>query len=165
AARRKLGDRLVRTYCVGKGVAVAFNPVPVADLFAAAFIDVGMVMHLSKVYGLPLSQKEAGSLVRVIVVEAAALMGTVWALHVVSSALKVGTLGLSTILTGGAQGAIAYYSTYVVGNVAGEYLSQGKSWGTGGPKKVVAEILESLDQETVLQDARREIKRRLGLAK
>ena len=165
AARRKLGDRLVRTYCIGKGVAVAFNPVPVADLFAAAFIDVGMVMHLSKVYGLPLSQKEAGSLVRVIVIEAAALMGTVWALHLVSSALKVGTLGLSTILTGGAQGAIAYYSTYVVGNVAAEYLSQGKSWGSGGPKKVVAEILESLDQETVLQDARREIKRRLGMAK
>ena len=165
SARRKLGDRLVRTYCVGKGVAVAFNPVPIADLFAAAFIDVGMVMHLSKVYGLPLSQKEAGSLVRVIVVEAAALMGTVWALHLVSSALKVGTLGLSTILTGGAQGAIAYYSTYVVGNVAAEYLSQGKSWGSGGPKKVVTEILESLDQETVLQDARREIRRRLGLAK
>lgn len=165
SARRKLGDRLVRTYCVGKGVAVAFNPVPVADLFAAAFIDVGMVMHLSKVYGLPLSQKEAGSLIRVIVVEAAALMGTVWALHLVSSALKVGTLGLSTILTGGAQGAIAYYSTYVVGNVAAEYLSQGKSWGSGGPKKVVTEILESLDQETVLQDARREIRRRLGLAR
>ena len=37
AARREIGDRLVRTYCVGKGIAVAFNPVPVADLFAAAF--------------------------------------------------------------------------------------------------------------------------------
>ncbi len=162
-ARRKLGERLVRTYCIGKGVAVAFNPVPVADLFAAAFIDVGMVVHLSHVYGLPLSRKEAGSLVRVIVVEAAALMGTVWALHAVSSALKVGTLGLSTILTGGAQGAIAYYSTYVVGEVAARYLSQGKSWGSGGPKTVVSDILDSLDQESVLQDARREIKARLRL--
>ena len=43
AARKELGDRLVRTYCVGKGIAVALNPVPVADLFAAAFIDIGMV--------------------------------------------------------------------------------------------------------------------------
>lgn len=162
-ARRKIGDRLVRTYCIAKGVAVAFNPVPVADLFAAAFIDVGMVMHLSHVYGLPLSRKEAGSLVNVIVVESAALMGTVWALHLVSSALKVGTLGLSTILTAGAQGAIAYYSTLVVGNVAAEYLSHGKSWGTGGPKRVVSEILDTLDKETVLQDARREIRARLGL--
>jgi uncharacterized protein (DUF697 family)/GTP-binding protein EngB required for normal cell division len=161
-ARREIGEKLVRTYCVGKGVAVAFNPVPVADLLAAAFIDVGMVVHLSRVYGLPLSRTEAGALVRVIVAESAALMGTVWALHFVSSALKVGTIGLSTILTAGAQGAIAYYSTYVVGQVAAEYLGKGKSWGDGGPKQVVQSILDSLDRDTVLRDARREIRVRLG---
>lgn len=163
-ARREIGDRLVRTYCAAKGVAVAFNPVPVADLFAAAFIDVGMVMHLSRVYGLPLSRREAGSLVSVIAAEAAALMGTVWALHAISSALKAGSLGLSTILTAGAQGAIAYYSTLVVGRVAAEYLSRGKSWGAGGPKRVVTQILDSLDRETVLEEARREIRARLRLA-
>jgi small GTP-binding protein len=164
AARREIGEKLVRTYCVGKGIAVAFNPIPVADLFAAAFIDVGMVVHLSKVYDLPLSQKEAGSLVKVIVAESAALMGTVWALHFVSSALKVGTIGLSTILTAGAQGAIAYYSTFVVGQVASKYLGQGKSWGESGPKQVVKQILDSLDRDTVLQDARREIRARLGVS-
>lgn len=162
-ARQEIGDKVVRTWCIAKGVAVAFNPVPVADLFAAAFIDVGMVVHLSKVYGLPVSRSEAGSLVRVIAAEAAALMGTVWALHFVSSALKVGTLGLSTILTAGAQGAIAWYSTYVVGRVAAEYLARGKSWGAGGPKRVVRDILDSLDQDTVLEEARREIRARLGL--
>ncbi|MGB5333879.1 MAG: GTP-binding protein [Woeseiaceae bacterium] len=163
-ARRELGEKLVRTYCVGKGIAVAFNPVPVADLFAAAFIDVGMVVHLSRVYDLPLSKQEAGSIVKVIVAESAALMGTVWALHFVSSALKVGTLGLSTILTAGAQGAIAYYSTYLVGRAAAEYLAKGKSWGDGGPKTVVKQILESLDRDTVLRDAKREIQARLGLS-
>ena len=163
AARREIGEKMVRTYCVGKGIAVAFNPIPVADLFAAAFIDVGMVVHLSRVYDLPLSRKEAGSLVKVIVAEAAALMGTVWALHFVSSALKVGTAGLSTIVTAGAQGAIAYYSTYVVGQVASRYLGEGKSWGEGGPKRVVQQILDTLDRDTVLADARREIQARLGL--
>ena len=164
AARREIGDKLVRTYCIGKGIAVAFNPVPVADLFAAAFIDVGMVVHLSRVYDLPLSKKEAGSIVKVIVAEAAALMTTVWALHLVSSALKVGTLGLSTILTAGAQGAIAYYSTYLVGQAAAEYLAKGKSWGDGGPKKVIKQILDSLERDTVLRDAKREIQARLGLS-
>ena len=163
-ARREIGDKLVRTYCVAKGVAVAFNPIPVADLLAAAFIDVGMVMHLSKVYDLPISQREAGSLVSVIIAEAAALMGTVWALHFVSSALKVGTAGLSTIVTAGAQGTIAYYSTYVVGQIAADYLSKGKSWGEGGPKQVVREILDSLDRDTVLQQAKREIQSRLGIS-
>jgi len=164
AARSELGERLVRTYCVAKGIAVAFNPVPVADLFAAAFIDVGMVVHLSKVYDLPLNQKEAGSIIKVIAAESAALMGTVWALHFVSSALKVGTIGLSTILTAGAQGSIAYYSTYLVGQAAAKYLAQGKSWGDGGPKLVVKQILESLDRDTVLRDAKREIQARLGLS-
>ena len=164
AARREIGEKLVRTYCIAKGIAVAFNPVPVADLFAAAFIDVGMVVHLSRVYDLPLSRREAGSIVRVIVAESAALMGTVWALHFVSSALKVGTIGLSTILTAGAQGAIAYYSTYLVGQAAARYLAEGKSWGDGGPKKVVKEILDSLDRDTVLRDAKREIQARLGLS-
>ena len=163
-ARREIGDKLVRTYCVAKGVAVAFNPIPVADLFAAAFIDVGMVMHLSKVYDLPISKREAGSLVSVIVAEAAALMGTVWALHFVSSALKVGTAGLSTLVTAGAQGAIAYYSTYVVGQIAAEYLAKGKSWGDSGPKAVVQNILDSLDRDTVLRDARKEIQARLGMS-
>ncbi len=163
-ARRELGERLTRTYCIAKGVAVAFNPVPVADLFAAAFIDVGMVMHLARVYGLPLSRREAGSLISVIAAEAAALMGTVWALHFLSSALKVGTLGLSTILTAGAQGAIAWYSTYLVGRVAARYLAQGKSWGDGGPKQVVSEILDSLKDESVLDEARREIRARLRAA-
>ena len=162
-ARREIGDKLVRTYCVAKGVAVAFNPIPVADLFAAAFIDVGMVVHLSRVYDLPLSRREAGSLVSVIVAEAAALMGTVWALHFVSSALKIGTAGLSTVVTAGAQGAIAYYSTYVVGKIAAEYLAKGKSWGEGGPKSVVEKILDSLDRDTVLKEAKKEIQARLGL--
>ncbi|RLA28260.1 MAG: GTP-binding protein HSR1 [Gammaproteobacteria bacterium] len=163
-ARREIGDKLVRTYCVAKGIAVAFNPIPVADLFAAAFIDIGMVMHLSKVYDLPISQREAGSLVSVIIAEAAALMGTVWALHFVSSALKVGTAGLSTIVTAGAQGTIAYYSTYVVGQIAANYLAKGKSWGEGGPKQVVREILDSLDRDTVLRQAKKEIQSRLGIS-
>jgi hypothetical protein len=163
-ARHEIAERLMRNYCMAKGLAVAFNPVPVADLFAAAFIDVGMVMHLSRIYDLPLSRKEAGSLVSAIVAEAAALMGTVWAMHFVSSALKAGTLGLSTILTAGAQGAIAWYSTYLVGRVAAEYLSHGKSWGDGGPKRVVKLILDSLNDESVLQEARREIRARLNMA-
>lgn len=161
AARREVADKLVRTYCVGKGVAVALNPVPVADLFAAAFIDVGMVVHLSKVYGLPLSRSEAGALVRVIAAEAAAITATVWAIHLGSSVLKLGTAGLSTLATAAAQGAVAYYSTLLVGRVAAEYLAKGKSWGESGPKKAIKRILDSLDRDTVLRDARHEIRARL----
>ena len=91
-------------------------------------------------------------------------MGTVWALHFASSALKVGTAGLSTLVTASAQGAIAYYSTYVVGRIASDYLAKGKSWGAGGPKQVVQKILDSLDRDTVLAEARKEIQARLGMS-
>ncbi len=159
--RRVLGERLIRTYSVSKGVAVAFNPVPVADLFAAAFVDGAMIWHLSKLYDLPLGRGEARSLAGAIVTQLAALMGTVWAMHFVSSALKVGTAGMSTVVTAGAQGAVAYYATFVVGKVAERYLVQGKSWGDGGPKQVVQEILDSIDRDSILSDARADIKAHL----
>ncbi len=162
-ARHSIAERITRSYCLAKGAAVALNPLPVVDLLAAAVIDLSMIVHLSKVYGLPLTKQEAGSLVRVIAAEAAGLMGTVWAVHFVSSAFKAGTGGLSTVLTATAQGAVAYYSTYVVGKVADEYLAAGKSWGSTGPKQVVTQILDSIDRDSILRDAREEIRARLQM--
>jgi small GTP-binding protein len=164
AAKRKLGARMIRSYCIAKGVAVALNPIPVADLFAAAAVDVGLVLHLSKLYGLPLSRTEAGSLIKTIVTQMTLFMGTVWAVNFVSSALKLGTGGLSTLLTGTAQGAVAYYATYVVGQAAETFLAQGKSWGELGPKHVIRDILEGIDRDSVLAQARADIAGRLRSA-
>jgi GTPase len=159
--RRAAAERLVQQYCIAKGVAVAVNPVPVADLLAAAALDAGMVFHLSRLYGLPLSRAEAGSLVTVIATQMTLLMGTVWLTHFVSATLKAGTGGLSTVLTAGAQGGVAYYGTYMIGRVAERYFAQGKSWGEGGPKAVVQEILESVDRDSVLAQARQDLAARL----
>ena len=144
-------------YCLAKGITVALNPIPVADLVAVAVIDASMIMHLSRLYGLPLSKAEAGELVRAILAEMMLIMGTVWAIHLLSSALKLTTVGLSTIITGVAQGAVAWYSTLIVGKVAEKWLANGKSWGELGPKLTVQQILESLDRDSVLSTAREEI--------
>jgi len=164
-ARRTLGDRVIRTWCIAKGVAVAINPVPVADLVAAAVVDVSMVVHLSRAYGFPLTRSEAGELVKTIGAQMLLLMGTVWAVHFVASALKLGTGGLSALVTGGAQGAVAYYSTFVVGRAAERYLANGKSWGDAGAKLAVREILDSLDRGSILEQARADIRARLGRAR
>ena len=157
AARRGLAEKIITTYCIAKGVAVALNPIPVADLAAAAMIDVTLVVHLSRLHQLPLNRAEAGSLIATILKHLTALMGTVWAVHAVSTALKLGTGGLSILVTAGAQGAVAYYGTYVVGRVAERYLALGKSWGEAGPKRVVTDILNSLDRDSVLERARADI--------
>lgn len=160
-ARREIGSGIIRLYCMGKGLAVALNPVPVSDLVAAAVIDVSMVAHLSKIYGLPMTRSEASRLVRAISGQMVILAGTIWAVHFASSALKLGSAGLSTVATAAAQGAVAWYGTLVVGNAAEAYLAAGKSWGDTGPKKVVQEILDTLDRDSILQSARSELMNRL----
>ena len=162
--KQDVADRLVRNYSLTKGLVVGVNPVPMTDLMAAITVDVTLIVHLSRVYGLPVTRAEAGRLMGTIAGQMALLMGTVWTIHLFSSALKVGTVGISTLVTAAAQGAVAYYSTYVVGRAAQRYFAQGKSWGEQGPKRVVQEILDSVDRGSLLAGAREEILLRLRSA-
>jgi GTP-binding protein Era len=161
AARKELADRLIRNYCLAKGVAVALNPIPVADLLAAASLDVALVLHLGKVYGTPLTRAEAGTLIATICAQLAALMGAIWGVHLVASALKGMSAGLSTVVTAGAQGALAWYATELVGRAAEHYLLHGKSWGEQGAKRAVEDIVNSLDRDSILREARSAILARL----
>lgn len=158
AIKSDVATSIINRYCLAKGVAVALNPVPLADLAAAAALDVTMVYHLSRVYGLPLTRSEAGGLVRVIFAQLALLMGTVWVMHLASSALKTLSAGLSTAITAAGQGAVAWYATYVVGAAARRYLENGASWGSDGPKRAVQQILDGIDRDSVLGEARAELK-------
>ncbi len=155
--RKELAEKLIHSYCLAKGVAVAVNPVPVADLMAAAIIDVSLIVHLSKLYGLPLTRSEAGDLIKTIAGQMLLLMGTIWGINFISSALKLTTGGLSTVITASAQGAVAYYSTLVVGKAAQLYLKKGKSWGKGGAKEAVRSILDSLERDSILKQAKGDI--------
>ncbi|MBF0285822.1 MAG: GTP-binding protein [Magnetococcales bacterium] len=158
--KRDLADRLVRTYCVGKGVAVALNPIPLADLLALA-ADAAMIVQLGKLYGLPITPAEGGRLFRAIAGQTLLLMGAVYGTQLAASALKGFSGGLSIALTAGAQGAMAYYGSYVIGKAAERYFAQGRSWGPGGPKQVVREILDTLDRQSILTQAKEEILTRL----
>ena len=155
--KHELGLKTIHTYCIAQGVAVALNPIPIADLIAAAAIDAGMIVHLSRLYGLPMSKSEAGDLLKTISGQMIVLIGTTWAVHLVATVLKLGTGGLSVLLTGATQGAVAWYSTLVVGRVAEKWLANGKSWGEMGPKFTVEQILDSLDRDSVITEAREEI--------
>jgi hypothetical protein len=161
AVRRQLGESVIRNYSLVKGIAVAINPVPVADLVTALGVDVSMVAHLSEVYGLPMTRSQSGGLIRTISAQLLLLMGATWFVHLVSSLLKAGSAGISTVLTAGAQGAVAYYSTYVVGRAAEHYLAAGCSWGEGGPKQVIRNILDSIDRDSMLSRARQDILARI----
>ncbi|HEU4670214.1 MAG TPA: GTP-binding protein [Dyella sp.] len=159
--RRSVAAQLIRNYALAKGLAVALNPVSVADLLAAAGLDAAMVVQLSRVYGLPLTRAESGRLVATISAQLIALMGAIWGMQLVASALKGVSAGLSVLVTAAAQGAMGYYATVLIGRAAERYLVAGKSWGALGAKRAVADVVESLDRDSILREAREEILRRL----
>lgn len=162
AAREHVAGQVVRGYCLTKAVAVAANPVPVADLLAAGSLDVALVVHLSRVYGLPMSQREAGALVLKISAQLAGLMGALWGTQVVFSTLKGLSAGASTVLTAASHGALAWYATRLVGDIARQYLVQGASWGPDGPRKLMRDIVARLDRDSIVREAYEALKPRLA---
>jgi GTP-binding protein Era len=160
-ARKTVAEKIIRKYCVGKAVLVALNPVPVSDLLAAAGVDIAMVVHLGEVYGFRLSRREASKLLLTISAQLVALMGTYWGVNLAASALKTASAGLSTALTATAQGALAWYATYLTGKMAQTWFSRGKSWGSTGPRDTARAILASLDRDSLIRTARQDIAGRL----
>ena len=160
--RKSAAQKIIRTYSMAKGIGVAFNPVPVADLLLAAGLDVAMIRQLSKLYGLSLGKVEATKLTTTIMAQLAVLMGAVWGVNLLSSAMKTVSAGLSTTLTATAQGSLAYYATYLVGQIADYYFVQGNSWGKEGPKTVAKRIVNNLDRNSILLEAREQILRTLN---
>ena len=156
-ARKTVADKIILNYCLAKGLVVAVNPIPVADLLAAAGTDVAMVIHLGNVYGFQLSRREASKLLLTISAQMLLLMGAYWGVNMVSAAMKTISAGMSAALTAGAQGTLAWYATYVTGNAAETWFAKGKSWGAAGPKETINEILDSLDRDSILQAARSDI--------
>ena len=161
AARKTVAEKIIRRYCVGKGLVVALNPVPITDLLAAAGGDIALVIHLGEVYGFRLSRREASKLLVTISAQMAALMGAYWGMNLVSSAMKTASAGLSTALTATSQGALAWYATYLTGKMAQSWFSKGKSWGNAGPRETARNILASLDRDSLMRTAREDIQARL----
>ncbi len=159
--RKSLADSLIQKYCLVKGLAVAVNPVPIADLLAAAGTDIAMIVHLGEIYGFRLDKREASKLLWTISAQWIALMSAYWGVNLVSSALKTVSVGMSTVLTASAQGALAWYATYLTGKMAQDWFSRGKSWGAAGPREVARELLASLDRNEIIANSMAEIRRRL----
>lgn len=160
-ARKEIADRTIRQYALFKAIGVAINPIPAIDLLALA-ADASMVVHLSHIYGIGFTRRQAGELIRTIAIQMGILMGTVYGVNILSSVLKGLTAGISTIFTAGAQGAVAFYGSYVIGKAAEHYFSQGASWGEGGAKHTIEEIMRDLDKESLMQEAKASVARYLG---
>ena len=75
--RDDAANRLIWNFSLATGAAVALNPIPVVDIAGGLAVDVGMIVALSNVYGIPLTRRTAASLVRDMMLALGA-MGARW---------------------------------------------------------------------------------------
>jgi small GTP-binding protein len=173
--RDDAANRLIWNFSLATGAAVALNPIPLADIAGGLAVDVGMIVALSNVYGIPLTRRTAASLVRDMMLALGA-MGAVRVFgRLVASGIKSSLAGV-TILSGGlaapltaigygvfglAQAATAASTSYVLGHGAKTYLRQGCQWGPRGIKTVIQQIIAEAKADSVIDRLRDDLKKRL----
>lgn len=170
--RERSANRMIWNAVMAKAIAIALNPFTVVDILSAAAIDVALILTLSKIYGISMTQAGAVGLLQKIAIS----MGSISASELVAtlglSSLK-GLLGIATPATGGAalapylsvaltQAGVAGVSSYGIGQVTKAYLANGASWGPDGPKAVVSRILSTLDETSILSRIKDELREKLS---
>jgi small GTP-binding protein len=168
-------NRLIWNFALAKGAAVGLNPIPVADLAGGLAVDVGMIMALSKVYGIPLTRSSAIKLVRDMSIALGAMGLVQVATRLVASGVKSAMAGL-TIMTGGLAGPLtalgygaigltqagaAASTSYVLGHGAKTYLRQGCQWGPKGIKTVIQQLIVQAKTDSVIERLRDDLNKRI----
>ena len=171
--RDRSADDTIWNAVMTKAVAIALNPVTVMDLLGGAAIDVAMILTLSRLYGISMTQQGAINLLRSIALGMGGVAASELLVTFGLGSLK-SLLGATAISTGGlsltpymsvalTQAAVAGVSSYSIGQVAKAYLANGAAWGPDGPKAVVSDILESLDETSILSRIKDELKAKLDV--
>jgi small GTP-binding protein len=173
AIRDQNANRVIWNGVITKAVATAVNPITVLDILSSATIDVAMILTLSKLYGIHMTQQGAVKLLQRIAIAMGGVTASELLANLGLSSLK-GLLGLSAPATGGlslapylsvalTQAGVAGVSSYAIGQVTKTFLANGASWGPEGPKAVVNDILASLDEASILNRIKDELRAKLDL--
>lgn len=170
--RDRHANRVIWNSVIAKATAIALNPVTVLDVLTAATIDVALLMSLSRLYGIPMTQTGAIDLLQKIALSMGGISASELLANLGLSGLK-SLLGVATPVTGGlalggyvsvavTQASVAGVSTYGIGQVAKTYFARGASWGPEGPKAVVQQILHSMDETSILSQIKEELQQKLA---
>jgi len=175
AIREQTANNLIWRAVITKATAIALNPLTVVDLLSGALIDVALVLTLSKLYGIQMTEAGAVKLLQKIAFSMGGISVSELLANLGLSSLK-GLLGISAPATGGAalgaylsvaltQAGVAGVSCYGIGEVTKAYLANGASWGPDGPKAVINRILSTLDETSIINRIKDELRSKLGVKK
>lgn len=171
--RDRSANQVIWNGTMTKAIATALNPITVVDLLSGAAIDVAMIVALSRLYGIAMTQQGAVALLQKIAISLGGITASELLITVGLGSLK-SVLGFSAPATGGfslapylsvavTQAGIAGVSTYGIGQVIKAYLANGASWGPDGPKAVIYRILSTLDETSIMNRIRDELREKLGV--
>jgi GTPase len=160
-------NQLIWRAVMTKAMAIALNPVTVVDILSGAVIDIAMILGLSKLYGIPMSEAGAVQLLQKIALSMGGITASELLANLGLSGLKT-LLGISAPATGGVafgpyisvaltQAGVAGVSSYGIGQVTKAYLANGATWGPDGPKAVIGRILSTLDETSILNRIKDEL--------
>jgi hypothetical protein len=164
---RNEAEDLIFKYAQWKAIAIAANPIAVLDVMGGALTDLVMIRSLAKLYGLPMTRYEAGKLLKSILwstgslvvgeVGSSVLLGVGKSAAAIATAFESGSGFAAYSSAAIAQASLAGYGSYRVGKAAQIYLEKGCTWGEQGANTLIQEILQQVDQDTVIHRLRREL--------
>lgn len=160
-ARQTEAERLINRFMWVKACAVALNPIPIADIAGGALSDAVMVQRLGEVYGQSFSRANAQRLIRDILGAWGVAVTVEWVTHLAAGALKTTVPLVGHAIAAVPQAMAAAWTCYVVGQAATRYFRDG-GWGPHGAKAIVREILDGLDQDSVLRPLKERLLTRLA---
>jgi uncharacterized protein len=159
-------NALVWRFAQYKAIAVAVNPVVIFDVLGGLFVDVLLIRSLAKLYNLPMTNYEISKLLGGLLFSGGSLLLTEVATSIIFGVGKTATLvGFSLtlaaipgyLIAAVIQGAIGCYGAYSVGRATQVYLEAGCTWGQLGANTVMQEILDRVDDATIISRLRDEL--------
>ncbi|HYW21218.1 MAG TPA: GTP-binding protein [Nodularia sp. (in: cyanobacteria)] len=171
--REQNANQLIWKAVMTKALAIALNPVTVVDILSSIVIDISLILGLSKLYGIPMSESGAVQLLQKIALSMGGIGFSELLANLGLSGLKT-LLGISASATAGAtfapyvsialtQAGVAGVSSYGIGQVTKVYLANGATWGAEGPKAVIGRILANLDEKSILNRIKEELQEKVKL--
>ncbi|PMB50183.1 GTP-binding protein [Fischerella thermalis CCMEE 5201] len=169
--RENAANQLIWKAVITKAAAIALNPLTVVDILSGAVVDVALILGLSKLYGIPMTEPGAVKLLQRIALSMGGIGASELLANLGLSSLKT-LLGIAAPVTGGAslapyvsvaltQAGVAGVSSYGIGQVTKAYLANGATWGPDGPKVVINKILATLDEESILNRIKEELRAKI----
>ncbi|ALF54560.1 GTP-binding protein [Nostoc piscinale CENA21] len=171
--REQNANQLIWKAVMAKALAIALNPVTVVDILSSIAIDIALILGLSKLYAIPMTEAGAVKLLQRIALSMGGIGVSELLANLGLSGLKT-LLGISAPATAGVtlapyvtvaltQAGVAGVSSYGIGQVTKAYLANGATWGPEGPKAVISKILANLDEASILNRIKDELQLKLKL--